>query len=140
MTENIRIRNENFRELKLRLRRNPRQSLVELDNILSNVQDKRAFVFLMDAYETEKEITRDIIEEMLENTIHINVDLIEILASQNKNISDIFADIFSAKNIKSLLIASIVLGLLISIATNETVAIKIFDTISEKTQTEEPAK
>lgn len=140
MTENIRIRNENFRELKLRLRRNPRQSLVELDNILSNVQDKRAFVFLMDAYETEKEITRDIIEEMLENTIHINVDLIEILESQNKSISDIFADIFSAKNIKSLLIASIVLGLLISIATNETVAIKIFDTISEKTQTEEPAK
>ena len=140
MTENIRIRNENFRELKLRLRRNPRQSLVELDNILSNVQDKRAFVFLMDAYETEKEITRDIIEEMLENTIHINVDLIEILESQNKSLSDIFADIFSAKNIKSLLIASIVLGLLISIATNETVAIKIFDTISEKTQTEETAK
>jgi hypothetical protein len=136
MTENIRIRNENFRELKLRLRRNPRQSLVELDNILSNVQDKKAFVFLMDSYETEKEITRDILEQMLENTIHINSDLIDILDSKNKNIAEMFLEVFNIKNIKSLLIAAIVLGLLVSIATNENVAIKIFDIVNSQTQEE----
>jgi ribosomal protein L4 len=136
MTENIRIRNENFRELKLRLRRNPRQSLVELDNILSNVQDKKAFVFLMDSYETEKEITRDILEQMLENTIHINSDLIDILESKNKNIGEMFLEVFNIKNIKSLLIAAIVLGLLVSIATNENVAMKIFDIVNSQTQEE----
>lgn len=134
MIESIREKNESFKDLRLRLRQNSRQSLIELDNILSSVQDKKAFVFLMDAYETEKEITREILEQMLETSISINADIISVLeGSEKMKISDIFNEIFSGRNAKSLILAAIVIGVLISVASNEELANKLIDaTISVK--------
>lgn len=134
MIESIREKNESFKDLRLRLRQNSRQSLIELDNILSSVQDKKAFVFLMDAYETEKEITREILEQMLETSLSINADIISVLeGSEKMKISDIFNEIFSGRNAKSLILAAIVIGVLISVASNEELANKLIDaTISVK--------
>jgi hypothetical protein len=127
MLSSIKNKNEAFKELKLRLKNNPRQSLIELDNILSTTKDKKAFVFLMDSYETEKEITREIIESMLENTIAINIDIIDMFEQNSNNFSKIIVKVFAIENLKSLLIAAIVIGLTISISTNENIAIKVID-------------
>ena len=138
--EAIRIKNDAFRELKLRLRHNPRQSYIEIDNLLSNVQDKKAFIFLMDAYETEKEITREILEHMLDATVSINSEIIHALEEANKmkiDIPGLLSEIFNPKNLKALIIAAVIIGILISVSTNENVAIKIVDSVvSGKTQQE----
>ena len=138
--EAIRIKNDAFRELKLRLRHNQRQSYIEIDNLLSNVQDKKAFIFLMDAYETEKEITREILEHMLDATVSINSEIIHALEEANKmkiDIPGLLSEIFNPKNLKALIIAAVIIGILISVSTNENVAIKIVDSVvSGKTQQE----
>jgi hypothetical protein len=130
IVQSIKDKNENFKVLRLKLRQTSRQSLIELDNILSTVQDKKAFVFLMDAYETEKEITREILEQMLETSISINADIIEALEESDKNqIMDFMNSVFTGQNIKSLIIAAIVFGVLISIATHSDIASKIVDVV-----------
>lgn len=128
MTHNIKIKNEAFKELKLRLRTDNRQSFLEIDNILSSVQDRKAFVYLMDAYETEKELTREIIDQMLDNTIDINNSIIDLLEDKSKiKLEETLNTVFTPKNIKSLIIAAVVIGIIVSIATNDNVALKIID-------------
>lgn len=135
MIERIRTKNENFKELKLKLKQSTRQSFIELDNILSNVQDKKAFIFLMDSHSTEKEITREILEGLLENIIEMNSDYIEFIkiVESNKDgssVAEIIYNVFSPKNAKTLIIVAITLGLVLSVAFNENVAIKIIDVVT----------
>lgn len=125
----MRTKNESFKELKLKLKHSPKQTFIEIDNILSSVQDKKAFVFLMDAHETEKEITREILESLIEKTMEFNDDFLDIIEITGKtfDLKSLVLDLFAPKNIKSLLIAAVVIGVLISIATNESVAVRIID-------------
>jgi hypothetical protein len=125
-------KNENFKELKLKLKQSPKQSFIEIDQILSNVQDKKAFVFLMDSHETEKEITREILESMLEHIIELNSEYIDVFKRINMGEGDesVITTLFQPKNAKSLIIAAIVIGLVLSVAFNESVAIKIIDIVN----------
>jgi hypothetical protein len=134
----LKEKNRNFKDLKLMLKHNPRQSFIEIDTILSTVQDKKAFIFLMDAYETEKEITRELIEQLLEYQHSMNNDMIsfiELLDPTPSVFRQNIISIFDTKNLKPLIIGAIVVGLLFSITFNESVALKIVDMISSSSQT-----
>lgn len=138
MVERIKLKNDNFKELKLKLKQSPKQSFIEIDQILSNVQDKKAFVFLMDSHETEKEITREILESMLENLIELNSEYIDIFKSLNLNddANNVLHSIFQPKNAKALVVAAITIGIILAIAFNESVAIKIIDMVAPTTTKE----
>lgn len=133
MIERIRNKNENFRQLKLKLKQAPRQSFIEIDNILSNVQDKKAFVFLMDSHETEKEITREILEGMLDTIIDLNTDYADFIKSKEDDV----VKAFNPKNTKAIILASIAIGIVLAIAFNENIATKLINTVIP---TEKPTK
>jgi len=139
----LKEKNESFRTLKLRLKQSQKFSYIEIDNILSNVQDKKAFVFLMDSHETEKEITREILEGLLENIIELNSEYCEviesILGNKKSNAHDMVTNLFQPKNLKSLIIAAVTIGLILAVAFSENVAIKVIDIITPKELTKEDA-
>lgn len=138
----IRAKNESIKGLKQILKQSPKQSLLELDNILSNVQDRKAFIFLLDLHETEKEIARELLEEFIDVTFDINNDIIDKLfelsevqvAIKNEdNLVDKFFIFFSFKNIKGLLVFSLVMGIVLSITLNNDVAIKLINAVTTVT-------
>lgn len=133
--EDIREKNEQFKEIKAKLRQTPRQSYAELEDLLSDVQDRRAIIFLLDAHETEKEITRDILESLIEKTMDINYDIIEKIENiisdhaESPSVITKIDDFFTLDNAKVIVMMIAGIGLVISIATNEKVANKLIDAI-----------
>jgi hypothetical protein len=124
----LKQKNEQIKELKLIFRQSSKQTLIQIENILQDVSDKKAFIFLLDAQETEKEITREIIENLIDKTTELNSELIDLIEKKyNSSISNILNEIFSPQNFKSLLIAAVVFGLLLSISTHGDVSLRILD-------------
>lgn len=131
--KDLKEKNNQIKELKLILKQTPRQTLIQIENILSDVQDKKSFIFLLDAHETEKEITRELLEELIEKSTELNDEIIEALEKKySGSIGSFINQVFSPENFKSLVIASIVLGILLSIATNEDISLKVLNAIDSQ--------
>jgi hypothetical protein len=129
--EILKVKNENIKDLKLTLKQYPKQTILQLENILSNVQDRKAFVFLLDAHETEKDITREILEQLIDCTVDINTEFISQLEDLSKTHKPFdLASIFSTENWKSLVIITVIAGVVASMALNENVAIKVLDIVN----------
>ena len=128
--QDLKEKNNQIKELKLILKQSPRQTLIQIENILSDVQDKKSFIFLLDAQETEKEITRELLEDLIEKSTELNDEIIELLEKKySGNISGFINQVFAPANFRSLVIGAIVIGLIISIATNDDISLKILNTI-----------
>jgi len=128
--KDLKEKNNQIKELKLILKQSPRQTLIQIENILNDVQDKKSFIFLLDAHETEKEITRELLEDLIEKSTELNDEIIEVLEKKySGTISGFINQVFAPENFKSLVIGAIVIGLLISIATNDDISLKILNTI-----------
>lgn len=137
MTSEIRKKNDNFKILKSQLKITPK-SFIEMDNIFSNTKDKKAFIYLFDSIETEKEITREILEGLIENIIEINTDYINILetnSTNNLDIMKIINNIFRVENAKGLIILALTLGIFITVINSEPLANKALDVISKYVST-----
>jgi hypothetical protein len=121
-------KNNQIKDLKKIFRQYNKKTIIQIENILENIEDRKSFIYLLDIHETEKEITREIIENLIDKTVEINSELIDIIEKKyNSDISSILNEIFSPKNFKSLMIAAVVLGVLFSIATNDIVSLKVLD-------------
>lgn len=129
--ETLKGKNETIKSLKQALRQYPRQSVMELDNILSDVKDKQSFIFLLDSHETEKEITRDILERFIDYTVDMNEEFIDFL-EKNHSIGMWFDKFFSLSNWKGIIILVLSIGMILSITFNKEVAIKALDIFSSK--------
>ena len=128
--KDLKEKNNQIKELKLILKQSPRQTLIQIENILNDVQDKKSFIFLLDAHETEKEITRELLEDLIEKSTELNDEIIEVLEKKySGTIASFINQVFTPDNFKSLVIGAIVLGILISIATNDDVSLKVLNTI-----------
>jgi hypothetical protein len=128
MTEKLKEKNSTLKDLKIRLKNNNRYTYIEFEEILNTVQDRKAFIFLMDAYDTEREITREVLESLIEKTMEINSDFIDAFeAGMSSSNIDKLLTLFNVKNIKTLIIFAVVVGVIISVATNENVAIRLID-------------
>jgi len=128
--QDLKEKNNQIKELKLILKQSPRQTLIQIENILSDVQDKKSFIFLLDAHETEKEITRELLEDLIEKSTELNDEIIEALEKKySGTISGFINQVFAPENFKSLVIGAIVIGLIISIATNDDISLKILNII-----------
>ena len=128
--QDLKEKNNQIKELKLILKQSPRQTLIQIENILSDVQDKKSFIFLLDAQETEKEITRELLEDLIEKSTELNDEIIEALEKKySGNISGFINQVFAPANFRSLVIGAIVIGLIISIATNDDISLKILNII-----------
>ena len=128
--QDLKEKNNQIKELKLILKQSPRQTLIQIENILSDVQDKKSFIFLLDAQETEKEITRELLEDLIEKSTELNDEIIEALEKKySGTISGFINQVFAPENFKSLVIGAIVIGLIISIATNDDISLKILNII-----------
>jgi len=128
--KDLKEKNNQIKELKLILKQSPRQTLIQIENILNDVQDKKSFIFLLDAQETEKEITRELLEDLIEKSTELNDEIIEALEKKySGNISGFINQVFAPANFRSLVIGAIVIGLIISIATNDDISLKILNII-----------
>ena len=123
----LKEKNAFIKTLRLRLRQAPgRSSISELDDILSSITDKKAFILLMDAFETEKEITRELLEQLIDHSFEMNEEIIDYLENEI-NLAKGFADVFAIKNIKSILIFAVALGIILSIASHPQIAAKLLN-------------
>jgi hypothetical protein len=128
-------KNNQIKDLKKIFRQYNKKTIIQIENILENIEDRKSFIYLLDIHETEKEITREIIENLIDKTVEINSELIDIIEKKyNSDISSILNEIFSPKNFKSLMIAAVVLGVLFSIATNDIVSLKVLDLFNATTE------
>ena len=128
--KDLKEKNNQIKELKLILKQSPRQTLIQIENILNDVQDKKSFIFLLDAHETEKEITRELLEDLIEKSTELNDEIIEALEKKySGTISGFINQVFAPANFRSLVIGAIVIGLIISIATNDDISLKILNII-----------
>lgn len=127
----LKAKNENIKELKHKLRQSPaRQSILEIDTLLIDVSDRRAFILLLDMYETEKEITRELLEGLIDHSFDINHGIIDRIEHiNNSNMVKQLLEFFSIENIKSIILLALAIGLALSIAFNNNVAPKVVDSL-----------
>ena len=114
MIDELKQKNTQFRELNKKLKQTPQRTILELEETLASVADRKAFILLLDSFETEKAITRDLLENLIDKSYEINDSVIYYLENEI-DFSKGFTDIFSVKNIKSILIFAIGAGIVISI-------------------------
>jgi len=62
---------------------NERATAYELNEIIKDTKDARSFIFLLDRFDTEKEITRETIEDLIECTYDFNGLVIEHIEKLN---------------------------------------------------------
>jgi hypothetical protein len=114
MIDELKQKNTQFRELNKKLKQTPQRTILELEETLASVADRKAFILLLDSFETEKSITRDLLENLIDQSYEINDSVIYYLENEI-DFSKGFSDIFSIKNIKSIVIFAIGAGIVISI-------------------------
>jgi hypothetical protein len=114
MINELKQKNSQFRELNKKLKQAPQRTILELEDTLASVADRKAFILLLDSFETEKAITRDLLENLIDQSYEINDSVIYYLENEI-DFSKGFTDIFSVKNIKSIVIFAIGAGIVISI-------------------------
>lgn len=128
MLVDLKAKNDAIRELQERIRQSTaRTSRLEVEEMLVAVADRKAFVLLLDMYETEKEITRELLEDFMEHSYDMNNGIFMYIEQSGS-----LSRIFRVENIKAIVIASVALGLVFAIATNESLAGKLIDTVIEK--------
>lgn len=128
MFEELNIKNASIKDLKLRLKQtSARQSVLEIDSILSNITDKKAFILLLDMYETEKEITRDLLESLIDHSYELNSDIIFHM-EYNMGFTKELAKFFEFGNFKSVIMLALAIGIILSIIFNPSIIEKIIDT------------
>ena len=129
----LREKNDAIKELRNKLKDTASRAStwMELDNALAGVADRKAFILLLDMYETEKELSREFFEELIDKSVDVN-NHIFLYMENNSDVGNMFAKVFSVGNIKSVLIFAVAVGVVIAIATNDAVAPAIVDKVIEK--------
>lgn len=113
----LRQQNDTIKELRRRIKQTNTRSVLELEEILSSVADRKAFILLLDSFETEKTITRDLLENLIDHTFEMNSEILNYMENEI-DFSKTFTDIFSLTNIKSIIIFAIGIGIVISLSVN----------------------
>jgi hypothetical protein len=122
MIVEMKNKNNNIKTLRQKLRQTPnRTSMLELDLMLASIADRKAFILLLDTFETEKEITRDLLEALIDHSFDMNSDIIDYLENEI-TLSKGFTDMFTTKNIKSIVLLAIAIGIVIAVASNDKLA------------------
>jgi type I site-specific restriction endonuclease len=121
IVDDLKNKNNQIKELRKKLKQSPQRSILELEDILSSVADRKAFILLLDSFETEKSITRDLLESLIDQTYELNYRMIDYMEN-DFDMSKSFTDLFNTKNIKSILIFAIGAGIIISIVTQDGLA------------------
>lgn len=125
--------NSSIRDLRIILRNsNERQSAFELSEIIKDTTDARAFIFLLDRFDTDKELTRETIEDLIEHTYNFNGLIIEhIQKIQSKETFDIDRFI-TFKNLKILLLIALFLGVTWGVANSKTILATVLNQVGIK--------
>lgn len=132
MLVDLKTKNNSIRELQERIRQSTgRTSRLEVEEMLVAVADRKAFVLLLDMYETEKEITRELLEDFMEHSYEMNNGIFMYMERRN-DLSEVLERIFNIKNIKAIVIASVALGIVFAISTNESMAKVLVESLIEK--------
>lgn len=140
MLKDLRDKNTKIKEIKGKLKQtNAKTSASELDAILSSLVDKKAFLILLDAFETEKEIYRDIFESLIEHSFEINECVIDYLEN-GIDLSKGVTDLFQFSNIKAVLLIAVSIGIVIAIVSNSELVLKIAGNSLPAPQTKDGAK
>ena len=140
--ERLKEINENIKNLRVVLKGKSKSSVIELSKILSDIQDARAFIYLLDKIDTERELTTETLENLIENTHIFNnmvIEQIKIISEEKEELSTVDR-IFTWNNVKILVIIAVILGLFVSISTNDKLAESILDHYGVKTETNKAQK
>lgn len=118
--------NNNIKNLRLALRdSNANTSILEITDILSSTEEARSFIYLLDKIDTERELTREILEELISNTHEFNELIIDdIIVIKNQKLINIDKWI-NAKNLKVLIIVAVLIGIVMGISESETILLAI---------------
>lgn len=131
--ESVKKRNEYFKTIKKQLKeRGTKHSLIQLDAVLKDSDiDRRAFVFLLDIYDTEREISKELFEDFIDATYDFNEELMEFLKEERKKGTgfNIF-EYFDTKNLKGILIMALSIGIVIGVASHPEIITGLVKTIS----------
>lgn len=139
--------NSNIKNLRLVLKNsNDRQTAFELNEIISNTKDARAFIFLLDRFDTDKELTRETIEDLIEHTYDFNDLVIEHIAKSEDNVLCI-EKFLNWKTFKIVIAGAVFIGVIMGVsksdkllkASLEYVGIKVVE-IPKKEAEKETAK
>jgi len=134
MLNDLKQKNNSIKELRLKLKQTNTRSILELEEILASVADRKAFILLLDSFETEKSITRDLLESLIDQTYELNSGMIDYMENEI-DFSKAFTDIFKVENIKSIVVFAIATGLIIAIITNDELASKIVGAVIKTEET-----
>lgn len=115
--------NSSINELRIILRNsNERQSAYELNEIIKDTKDARSFIFLLDRFDTDKEITRETIEDLIECTYDFNslvIEHIDKLHSTTKKSNFNIDGILTWKSFKLALAAAILVGVINGVSNSD---------------------
>ena len=121
-------RNKVIHELRAKVKRSTSSSLLELSNMLNDSKDSRALVFLIDKINTDKEINKEILEDILDSMYEFNEEIIFLLEKKDLK----FPKIFTFENIKILLLISVLIGVIFGVAGSDAVLLKILALLGVK--------
>jgi len=119
--ENIKKKNEQFKIIKRQLKeRGTKHTLTQLDLVLKESDiNRKAFVFLLDVFDTEREISKELFEDFIDSTYDFNEELIEFLKDeQSKGHQLNIFQYFDTKNLKAIIIMAVSLGIVLGVAAN----------------------
>lgn len=112
--------NSNIKDLRIVLKSsNDRQSVYEISEIIKDAKDARAFIFLLDRFDTERELTRETVEELIEHTYDFNKLVIEHISKIQDTDKNSILEKLDIKLIKAVLIVSISLGVVYGVSNSE---------------------
>ena len=117
--EKLKTINTNINNLRIAHKHsNDRSSHFELNEIIKDTKDARAFIFLLDRFDTDKAITRETLEDLIENTYDFNDILIEFIYKKPKSKFNI-DNYVTFKNIKMALLGSIFIGVIYGVSQSD---------------------
>ena len=119
--EDLKKLNDNIKDLRIRLRTeniNSSSDLISLKDMVKDPEDYMAFVFLLDRFETDKELTRLTLEDLIEFTGNFNSNLLDRISFSTKP-NRKHKTYFSMENIKVIAAMCVALGLIVGIARSE---------------------
>lgn len=115
--ERLKIINNDIKKLKLILRNsNVNSSILELTDILSSTEEARSFIYLLDKIDTDKELTREILEDLIEYTHEFNSQIILHMELENSRKILSFDRWINFSNFKTLVILSVMAGIILGIS------------------------
>lgn len=115
--ERLKIINNDIKKLKLILRNsNVNSSILELTDILSSTEEARSFIYLLDKIDTDKELTREILEDLIEYTHEFNSQIILHMELENSRKILSFDRWINFSNFKTLVILSVMSGIILGIS------------------------